>query len=136
MAFKWTNINARDPVVSARQINALGNAVAALIKSSAPDAVVGGAGLLSRITPSPKYKKYYKIISNETGGTYTVREQRVSFGVNLFEDFETTNDRTAYDKDARDGGAVGEIYPGWKTLTFEGEEVLVIDGLVKEFVCP
>jgi len=127
MAFKWTNINARDPVVSARQINAMGRAVEALVNSSAPDAVRGGAGLLVRKSPNLKYKKYYKIITNEGSGEYTVREQRINPATTAFKDFETTNDRTAYDVKFGVGGVADEIYQGWKTLTFEGEEVIIID---------
>ena len=127
MAFKWTNINARDPVVSARQINAMGRAVEALVNSSAPDAVRGGAGLLVRKSPNLKYKKYYKIITNEGSGEYTAREQRLDPATTAFKDFETTNDRTAYECKFNVGGIADEIYPGWKTLTFDGEEVIIID---------
>jgi len=127
MAFQWTPISSRDPVVSARQINNLGRAVEALVNSSAPDSVRGSSGLVSRISPNPKYKKYYKIISNEDDGEYVVREQRLDPATTAFKDFETTNDRTAYECKFNVGGIADEIYPGWKTLTFDGEEVIIID---------
>jgi len=99
------------------------------------DSLVAGGGpseQRANTRPAPYVKGWYRVVTNEGGGEYTVRRQQWNAETKALEDLtdnfdpEYNRDQTARDiRAAADAGA-GDRVPGWQT-TVNGQWLLLLD---------
>ena len=86
-----------NPSISARQLDRVGAIAQASANSLLVEGITGASGSASRITPLDSDLGWYKIITNETGGVYTLRRQMWSVADGEFADATDVSDIKGYE---------------------------------------
>lgn len=107
--------------ISARDWNTLTGAVVRLCRSLGVSGIFDASGLHIRGTRSKHWPPYYKIVSHDGDGIYTVRPQKWNATSQAFGDLADTNDITAYEIDGNTTGSADDIVAVRMELSIEGE---------------
>ena len=109
--------------ISARDWNTLTGAVMTLCRSLGVKGIFDGSGLHIRGTRNKHWPPYYRIISNDGEGAYTVRPQKFTESSQTFEDLPDASDITAYEIYGSATGSADDIIAVRMELSLEGEWV-------------
>ena len=107
--------------ISARDWNALTAAVMRLCRSLGVAGIFDASGLHIRPARSKHWPPYYKIVSHDGEGVYTLRPQKWNETDKVFEDLPDANDITAYEIGGDTSGSADDIVVVRMELSVEGE---------------
>jgi len=125
---KWTPLKFPGTRFSVSELNAIAEAVLRLTGGTVSAGVSGSTGVHtgSRSRP-PTRQRFFRIISEDENGAYTVKEQTWNENTHSFDDAAGASNETAYEFQLRTTGAADDIVLGWRVLDTDDDEILLIE---------